>query len=265
MTYLLKEWKEQTRGKGLWLSLCMVVVMSIFILLETRSVPMDYGFTILLLSLYEINVYLLPLIGLFISSFSIMQEKELKTMMIITTKKESYASFLWKKSIANQAIILGIILAWFFLLAAVAKLYFVVNLTHLFYFLITIAVLLIVFNQIGIFLGSICHSRMQLIGANIFVWFLFLFLIDLVFLFILPKVNYDNVHVFSIFFFLDPLHANQIFLESSLGIFSLEHMSRLMEKLVWLNPKTFLLLNVIFWVGISFGASILFKGQVEVK
>ncbi len=265
MIYLIKEWKELSRGKGLWLSIMMILFISIFVLLETRTLPSEYGFTIFLLSLYEMNLFFIPLIGLFISSFSLMQEKELKTLMMLTTKKESYASFLLKKSIAIHAITLGIFISIFLIVAILTKFSFSLHPAHFLYFLAAVSILLIIFNQIGLFLGSVCQNRMQLIGANIFTWFFFLYLVDSVFLYFLPDIHFENVKLFSFFFFLDPIHANQFFLDTALDVFSLEHMSRLMENMVWTSPTIFLILNVLIWVLLSFGASILWGSKVKTR
>ncbi|WP_017756242.1 ABC transporter permease subunit [Calidifontibacillus oryziterrae] len=263
MNYIWKEWKEQSRGKGIWISLAMVVLLSLFILLEAKSIPSEQGFTVFLLSLHEMNVFILPLLSLFIASFAIIQEKELKTLMILTTKRETYRSFLLKKSIAIHAVTLAIFVSWYFIFALIMKLYFVFNIFHFLVFLSTVITFIVVFNQIGLFLGSICNTRMQLIGANIFTWFLFVFLTDLLFLYFLPAVSYDNITIFSLFFFLDPLHSIRFYLESSLGVFSLEHMSRLMEKMVWASPSIFLLLDLAIWLVISFELSSLLRGKGE--
>jgi ABC-type transport system involved in multi-copper enzyme maturation permease subunit len=265
MTYLMKEWKEQSRSAGLWLSFSMVAVISIFILLEARALPSEHGFTMMLLSLNEMNLLLIPLISLFISSFSVIQEKELKTLLILTTKKESYSRFLVKKSGSIQLITNGLWTAWLLIIAILAKPSFNINGLQLFYFLITGMALFIIFNQIGIFLGSICSHRLQLVGAGIFTWFFFVFITDLIFLHLIPSVHLGNVGLFSIFFFLDPLHASQFFLETSLGVFSLDHKSRLMEKLVWVTPALFFIVNMLFWVFLSFGAAVLCKGRVGSK
>lgn len=261
MNYIWKEWKEQSRGKGIWLALAMVILLSIFILLEARTLPSEHGFTVFLLSLYEMNIFILPLLSIFIASFSIIQEKELKTLMILTTKKESFLSFLAKKSIAVQSVIIGVFIVWYFVFAVVMKFFFYFNVGQFMAFLVSIVFLLIIFNQIGLFLGSICNTRMQLIGANIFTWFLFVYLADLLFLYLLPTVTYDNVQLFSIFFFLDPIHAIPFYLETSLGVFSTDHMSRLMEKMVWASPVIFIVIDVIVWVALSFVFSILLKGK----
>ncbi|MGO4888457.1 ABC transporter permease subunit [Anaerobacillus sp. MEB173] len=263
MNYIVKEWKELSRGKGLWLSIAMVALVSVFLLLEARTFPLEQGFEVYLLSLYDMNVYLLPLLSLFLSAFAIMQEKEMKTLMMVMTKKESYRSFLLKKSLSIHVITLGLFIGLYFIMAVPMKLYLSFSVTSFLTFLLTVIIYLLIFNQIGIFIGSICTSRMQLVGAAVFTWFFFIFLVDLIFLYYLPAVSYDNVTMFSVFYFLDPLHAIRFFFETSLGIFSLEYMSRLMEKLVWMSPAKFLLVNVIIWIIVAFELAVQLHSKGE--
>ncbi|WP_102345063.1 copper ABC transporter permease [Bacillus sp. Marseille-P3661] len=263
MNYVWKEWIEQSRGKGIWLSLAMVVLISLLLVLQTRTLPSEQGFPVLLLSLYEMNMYIFPLLSLFIASFSIIQEKELKTLMILITKRESYRSFLFKKSIAIQAITLAVFGSWYFLLAVLMKFFFQFNVGQFIAFLSTVFVLIIIFNQIGLSLGSICNTRMQLIGANIFIWFFFVFLLDLFFLYILPSVSYENIRAFSMIFFLDPLQTIPFYLDTSLGVVSMDHLSRLMDKMVWASPTVFLAIDVIVWVILSFEIAVYFGNKGE--
>lgn len=256
MTYIEKEWKEQSRGKGIWLSLGMVALVSLFILLQSRTLPNDEGFEVFLLSLYEMNVYLLPILSLFLASFAIMQEREQKTMTILLTKKESYMSFYMKKSMAVQTVLMAVFVGWYFIFALVMKLLLSFHVVSFLCFLLAIITLMLIFNQVGLFLGSICHSRMQLVGANIFIWFFFVFFIDLAFLYFLPSVTNENISVFSVLFFLHPMHAIHFFMETSLGLFSTEHMSRLMQKLVWMSPTKFLLVDILIWITLVFGLGI---------
>ncbi|NDI33901.1 ABC transporter permease subunit [Chengkuizengella sediminis] len=256
MTYIWKEWKEQYRGKGLWLSLCMIIIVSIVIFLQTKGQAIEQGFEIFLLSIYDMNVYILPLLCLFLSSFAIMQEKELKTLMMLITKKESYRSFLLKKSIAVQFITISVLIVWYFSLAIPMKIFFVFQISQFIYFLLTVIFLMVIFNQIGLFLGSICNTRMQLVGANIFTWFLCVFLVDLIFIYILPSVSYQNVKIFSFFYFIDPLHSIRFFFETSIGLISLNHMSKLLEKFLWLSPFTFLIMDLFIWVVLIFELTI---------
>lgn len=75
MTYIWKEWLEQTRSKGLWFGVGIVMLMSVFIFMEARNSPMEHNFQAFLISLHEMHVFLLPLLCLFLGSFAVMQEK----------------------------------------------------------------------------------------------------------------------------------------------------------------------------------------------
>lgn len=259
--YIWKEWKELSRGKGLWLSLSMAMIISLFILWQSKSLPSDQGFEVYLLSLYEMNVFLIPLLSLFISSFAVMQEKEQKTLMILLTKKESYRSFFLKKSIGVQFITISVFLCWYFALAFPMKFMLFFDVSSFFVFLLTFLTLLFIFNQIGLLLGSICENRMQLVGANIFTWFFFIFLLDLLFLYILPMINEENITAFSVFYFLDPLHTLHFYLETALGLYPLDHLSRLMKKMVWLPPKHLLWITFLIWSIVSFELAVRLKSR----
>lgn len=261
MTYIWKEWIEQSRGKGIWLSLSVVILLSLFILLQSHSFPSELGFQVFLTSLYHMSVYLLPLLSLFIASYAVMQEKEQKNLLILLTKKESYRKFFLKKSLAVQSVTLSIFTGWYFFFAIPIKFFLGFDLKSFLAFLLTTSVLLIIFNQIGLLLGSVCSTRLQLVGANIFTWFLLIFLIDLVFLYFLPSVNDQNIMVFSLFYFLDPLHALPFYLETTLGLFSLDHLSRLMDRMVWMSPGSFVGLNLIIWLLATFELAVWFHSK----
>ncbi|RXT03790.1 ABC transporter permease subunit [Ammoniphilus sp. CFH 90114] len=257
MIYIWKEFKEQSRGKGLWLSFIMLGIVSLFLLLQVQSYPVEQGFTVFLISLYEMMVLLLPLLCLFIGSFSIWQEKEQRTHLILLAKRESYRGFLFKKSLAIQVVMMGMMTLWLFVLALPMKFLFSFDVTSFLAFWTATLVLSVIFSQMGIFWGSVAANRMQIVGLNLFTWFFFLFVIDLVTLFYLPAVNYENIKLFSFLYFLNPIHALQIFLETSIGLFPINHMSRLMERLIWLPPILFMLFNLVFWT------MALFEGAVR--
>lgn len=259
MPYIWKEWLEQVRSKGLWLGLAMLMFTSLFLIAEARSFPEDLGFEALLLSLFDLNIYLIPLFAMFLSSFSIFQEKELKTNMILLTKKESTTSFLFRKSVAIQFSILAAFLGAYFILAFFMIGFLSFHISSFIHFIIGLIVFLIIFNQVGIFLGSISKTKMQLIGVNIFAWFFVVFLSDLVFLYVLPAITFDNLRIFSWIYFLDPVHTLRFYLEVEFGMFSMAHMSRLMEKFVFMDAWIFMLINVIIWPLFFFGLSVLFK------
>jgi ABC-2 type transport system permease protein len=263
--YILKEWKEESRGVGIWIALAVSCTASMFILVQSRSFPPEQGFEAMLLSLYEMNLYLIPLLSLFISSLSIISEKEQKTLMIFLTKKESYRGFLLRKSIAVQTVLIGIFTVWNFVLALPMKFIQPFHLKSFLAYLIATIVLLFIFNQIGLLLGSFCNTRLQLTGTVIFSWFAFLYLLDLVFLYMLPTETKNTIQLFSAFYFLDPLHTIYFYLENALGLLSLNHLSKIVEQMVWMSPNYYLLTILLIWTVIPFELAVWFyrKGATE--
>src|SRR5690625_2619527 len=312
MAYIWKEWLEQVRGKGLWIGVGMLMLASIFLIAEARSYPTDLGFEALLLSLFDINVYFIPLFGMFLASFSIYQEKELKTEMILLTKRESYLSFFLKKSVAVQLSLITTFIGAYLILAVFMKGFLAFHVSSFLYFLLVMIVFLFIFIQLGLFLGSIAKTRMQLIGINIIIWFFVVFLIDLVFLYYfpsfiyknihtfiyiqlcfflgsiaktrmqliginiiiwffvvflidlvflyyLPAVTYQNIETFSWLYFLNPIHTMRFFLETKFELFSLTHLSQLMEKFIVMDIWKFLLINSLIWPILFTGSALIFR------
>ncbi|WP_404330529.1 ABC transporter permease [Mesobacillus maritimus] len=257
MNYIWKEWKESIRSKGLWLSLGIIIIVSLLMLSRSSGLGFDQGFYILLINLFEGLIYFIPILCLFLGAFSIFQEKEQKTLVMLLTRQESTLSFLLKKSIAIQAVLLVPIFIWFFIYLIPLKVSFVVDFSHYFLFVVALIGFMLVFTQIGVFIGSISRSRMQITGIAVVVWFYFFFLHDFMLLSILPTITHDNVQLFSVAYFLNPIQAVRMFLESGLGLYSFGNMSRLLESFMWLSPPVFFGINLLFWMGISFTLAVL--------
>jgi ABC-2 type transport system permease protein len=195
---------------------------------------------------------------LFIGAFSIFQEKEQKTLIMLLTKKDSFASFLLRKSLGLYAVILIPILVWFFLYLLLLKFNFQLDMKAYFIFILAIVTLSLVFLQMGAAIGSFSSSRMQIIGYTIFVWFYFFFLHDFILLSFLPDVTHENVKLFSSLYFLNPLQSVRMFLETGMGVYSFGHMSRLLQNFMWTKPVFFLLFNLVFWLITSIITAIVF-------
>lgn len=252
MHYIWKEWKENSRGKGLWLSFAIIVLVSISLLLRSSALSFDQGFYVLLINLFDALIYFIPILSLFLSAFALFQEKEQKTLIMLLTRRDHFTSFLFKKSMAVYTVLLGPILLWFFLYLLPLKFFFLIDVPAYLSFLAAVVCLVLVFTQLGILIGSISRSRMQIVGVTIGIWFYFFFLHDFLLLSFLAEVTHENVKVFSSFYFLNPLQSARMFLESSLGIYSFDHMSKLLQSFMWLKPGLFLLINVTLLVIISF-------------
>lgn len=257
MHYIWKEWKENLRGKGLWLSLGIFMLVSVSVYFRMSTLSFDQGFYVLLINLFDTLIYLIPILSLFIGAFSVFQEKEQKTLIMLLTKKESSFSFLYKKSLAIYSVNVIPFITWFLLYLVLLKFNFYIDLKSYFIFICALITMMIIFLQIGVMIASYCRSRMQMIGIVISIWFYFFFLHDFLLLSFLPDITHENVKWFSIAYFLNPLQAVRMFLEAGMGVYSFGHMSRLLQAFMWTKPVYFLIGNTLFWISLSFSMAVL--------
>ncbi|MBT2663772.1 ABC transporter permease subunit [Bacillus sp. ISL-45] len=257
MHFIWKEWKENIRGKGLWLAIGTIILVSVLLLVRSTSLSYDQGLYILLINLFDTLIYFIPILYLFIGAFSIFQEKEQKTLVMLLTKHESYWTFLAKKSLGMHLVLLVPVIIWFFLFLIPLKIYFKADIGTYYVFVLSITVLMLVFTQIGALVGSISRSRMQIAGIAVIIWFYFFFLHDFALLSAIQGVTHENVQLFSIAYFLNPIQAVRMYLETGVGIYSFGHMSRLLKSFMWLQPGTFLGASLIFWITATFISSVL--------
>ena len=257
MYYIWKEWKENIRSKGLWLALASVILVSILMLISSAGMGFEQGFYVLLVNLFDSLIYIIPILCLFLGAFSIFQEKEQKTLVMLLSRQESFLTFLLKKSIGIQIVLIAPVLIWFFIYLLPLKFFFEIHFGHYFLFLVVLVGLMIIFTQIGMFIGSISRSRMQITGIAVITWFYFFFLHDFALLSLLPNVTHANVQLFSAGYFLNPIQTARMFLESGLGLYSFGNMSRLLQSFMWLSPGAFYGLNLIILLGIAFIGAVL--------
>ncbi|ALC92353.1 hypothetical protein AM500_23200 [Bacillus sp. FJAT-18017] len=261
MHYIWKEWKETIRGKGLWLSMAAIIAVSAGMLF-TSSLPFDQGLYILLINLFDTLIYFIPILCLFIGAFSVFQEKEQKTMVMLLTKKDSFPSFLLKKSLALHTVFLLPLAGWLFFYLALLKFSYRIDFTGYGIFILSVFTIAIIFMQLGVMAGSISRNRMQIIGFAILIWFYFFFLHDFLLLTLLPNVTHENVKLFSAAYFLNPIQAVRVYLETGLDVYSFNHMSRLLQSFMWTKPIYFYLGSTTFWLLVSFlGATVFHRKE----
>ena len=262
MHYIWKEWKENIKGKGLWVFIGIIVLVSLFLLFKSSTLSFDQGLYVLLINLFDAIIYFIPIFCLFLGAFALFQEKEQKTLIMLLTRRDDFTSFLFKKSIAIQTVLIAPILIWFFLYLLPIKFFFQIDAISYVSFLLSLVTLVIVFTQLGILIGSISRSRMQIVGFSVAIWFYFFFLHDFILLSFLADVSYENVKLFSSVYFLNPLQAARMFLESSLGVYNFEHTSKLLQSFMWMKPILFLIGNLVIFLLISFvGAAIFHRKE----
>jgi ABC-type transport system involved in multi-copper enzyme maturation permease subunit len=252
MHYIWKEWKENIKGKGLWISFGIIVLISISLLFKSSALSFEQGFSVLLINLFDAFAYFIPIVCLFLGAFALFQEKEQKTLIMLLTGQDNFTSFLMKKSLAVHSVLIGPVILWFFLYLIPVKMFFQIDGVGYISFLLSLICLMFIFTQLGILIGSVSRSKMQIVGFTVAIWFYFFFIHDFILISFLPDVSYENVKLFSAFYFLNPLQAARMFLESSLGVYSFGHMSKLLQTFMWLKPNVFLFVNLILLLLISF-------------
>lgn len=261
--YLWKEWKEQARGKGLWVAVVTAVLVFAVLVAQARSFPADAAFLAFLLQLYDVNVYLLPLFCLLLAAFSVLAESEQRTLSMLLAKGESYVRFLWKKSAAVQGVLIFAFLSAYGVLALPLKGLLPFQAGAYAVFLFETAALIALFTQIGVLIGSACATRLQAVGAVVGIWFALLFLADLAYFYAMPSVTAENAEIFALLYFLHPLHALGLDLEVALGVFPLRHLSRLMENLFILPPRAWVAINLLVWLPSAFGLAVFLRVRRE--
>lgn len=263
--YIKKEFLEQIRSNGVWIAMILIFIASVMLLSEARGYPDENATAAFLLNSFDMFIYIIPLIGMFLAAFSVYSEKENKTFQMIITKRESFASFFFKKSISLQIVLLSLFTMLFVLLYGLASLTLTMEIDYFLLHLVTLLTLILIFNQFGILIGSLSSSKMQMIGLIIFVWFFMIFLVDVIFLYFIPMINYNNVHIFSYFFFMHPFHVARMFLEYGMDIFSTNNLSSLMNRLVILSPNAYMVINIIVWPILLLLLTMLFRNDGEIN
>lgn len=176
---------------------------------------------------------------------------------VVNKKRYVYRLFI-KKTIAVQTLLIIPIVAWFLIYLLPIKFLFEIDFISYGALIVSFICLTLVFTQLGMMIGSVSRSKMQIVGFAVAIWFYFFFLHDFILLSFLSDVSYDNVKFFSIVYFLNPISAARIFLESALGTYNFDHMSKLLQTFMWLKPGIFLLINVCFYMIVSFAIGVVF-------
>lgn len=263
--FIKKEFLEQMKGNGIWVAAILLFMTSVFLLSEARGYPSGNALEAFFLNTFDLYVYIIPLLCLFLAAFSVYGEKENKTFQMIVTRKESYTSYFLKKSISLQVVLLIAFIMIYLLVIILATIILNKDIAHGWYFITSLLVLQIIFVQLGVFIGGITKSKMQMIGFLIGAWFLIIFIVDLIYIYFIPFVDYDNVHIFSLAYFLNPLHTVRLYLEAGLGIFDMSNLSSMMNRLIQVSPGVYLILNAVLWPIIFYLLTIFFKNDGEIN
>lgn len=253
MEFVLKEWKEMYRSRIIFSSVVLILAISLLIIRQMIGYNSEITFSQMSVPLFQANLYFIPLLSMIIASFSIQHEQLQKTLPILLTRYLSPNLFFIKKSIALHLITGSTLIFSYFFVVFFSKFFMHISIGDFFYFVLSMLFISIIYVQIGCFLGCITENRIQLLSYILMIWFLSLFVYDLILMYFVPTIQSSDVLLFSIFYFLSPINSIRYFLNVKLGMFDLESFPAIFDQFTFHSPSIILLLNMALFVGVFFG------------
>lgn len=257
MVMISKEWKELYRSAIFLMIIILIVLSTSFVLYQFRGMDTQVSFRTGLVPVFQSSIYFLPLLALIYGAFSVLLEKNQRTLIMLAARGKKLSAFVVEKLIALYAVFLPSILISYMIALLPAKFVFgELVLYDFMIFLVAILILSAIFLAIGVFLGSLINQKLKLMGAAIGSWLALIYLFDLLLMYWLPSVSMKDVLFFSIIYFLSPINAVSYFLFVKLNVYQLSDLSVIYEQFTFQSPALVLIVNAFIWIGICILASI---------
>ena len=257
MVMISKEWKELYRSAIFLMIIILIFLSTRFVLYQFRGMETHVSFRTGLVPGFQSSIYFLPLLALIYGAFSILLEKDQRTLIMFAARGKKLSEFVLGKVIALYAVFLPTVLVAYTLALLPAKMVFGELILYDFsIFLLSILILSAIFLAIGVFLGAGIHQKLKLMGTAIGIWLALIYLFDLLLMYWLPSVTLNDVLFFSIIYFLSPINAVSYFLFVKLSVYQLSDLSVVYEHFTFQSPWLVFIGNAILWIGISIFASI---------
>ncbi|WP_313638787.1 ABC transporter permease [Paenibacillus sp.] len=130
------------------------------------------GYTAVTGSMLSLILYLLPLMTLFLGSFSLTSEKEEGSWQLLSTYPIGTLSFILGKYVGLAAVLLTVVAFGYGLMGTISGLIgMAFDSTTYFLFLAFSAGLVLLFLAIALFIGSLSRNRWQALTVSVAVWF----------------------------------------------------------------------------------------------
>ncbi|MRN52709.1 ABC transporter permease [Paenibacillus monticola] len=141
-------------------------------LLVINSQNIVQGYSAITGSMLSLILYLLPLMTLFLGSFSLTSEKEEGSWQLLSTYPMGTMSFILGKYVGLSAVLLIIVAFGYGLMGFISGLIGInFDATTYFLFLVFSAGLVLLFLTIALFIGSLSRNRWQALTISVSVWF----------------------------------------------------------------------------------------------
>ncbi len=223
-----KEINFNINNYWMFFSSFIIILTNFIIIYFGETISGDYSQTdnrSLILSIIHLQMYLLPLLSFILSYDSILSEKENGTLDLILSYRISSLDIFLGKLIGNSSIfILSFLLGFIPILIYLNK--SGIDVINLIKFIFNSIWLSIIFNSLALYISSLSKDRTVVILFSIFVWLFFVFIYDLLFIFLVTllygkiSINTLNILLFfnpaeifrliSIIYFM-PHDANELF------------------------------------------------------
>lgn len=257
MVMISKEWKELYRSAIFLMIIILIFLSTSFVLYQFRGMDMEVSFRTGLVPVFQSSIYFLPLLATVYGAFSVLLEKNQRTLIMFTARGKKLSEFIPGKLIALFAVFLPTILVAYTIALLPAKMVFgELVLYDFMIFLLSIIILSAIFLAIGVLLGAGIDQKLKLMGAAIGIWLGLIYLFDLLLMYWLPSISLNDVLFFSIIYFLSPINAVRYFLFVKLNVYQLSDLSVVYEHFTFQSPWLILIANAVLWIGICIIASI---------
>ncbi|RYG73682.1 hypothetical protein EU245_05090 [Lentibacillus lipolyticus] len=258
MIMIAKEWKEFYRSALFIITAGMIIISSWFVLFPYGGMDIPVAFRTGIVSVFQVSVYLLPLLATVYGAFAMAEEKNQRTLPMLLARGMTIHQFVLRKYLSLVTIFAPAILAAYVIAMIPAKSVFTdFPLQEFVLFAVSTIFLAVIFIAIGMLLGSVIGQKLTLVGFIIGTWLAFIYFIDLLLMYWLPNIAMKDVLGFSIIYFLSPLHAVQYFLFTKLDVYEFSDTSVLYDHFTFQSPWLVLIGNMVIWVAGAIGLSIL--------
>ncbi len=257
LVMIVKEWREYHRSSLLLMTVGLVVLSAWFVVFQYHGMNVSVSFRTGLVPIFQTSLYFLPLLAIFYGAFSMALEKSQRTLPILLARGMTVPQFVLRKFVSLFSVFLPTITLAYLIAMIPAKMVFEnFDIREFAVFLFSVLLLSAIFITIGILLGTIINQKVTLVGYIIGVWLVLIYLADLLLMYWLPSVAMNEVFMFSVIYFLSPVHAVQYFLFVQLHIYQLSDLSAVYEQFIFESPWLILLGNTVLWIGMSMCISI---------
>ncbi|MBO8171193.1 MAG: ABC transporter permease subunit [Bacillaceae bacterium] len=175
------EWKQASRQ--FWMILftfLLLLFQGLFLMSEllTAGSPGFSGFNRMTGQMLNLNLILLPIMGMLIGSLSISGGKEDRQWQLIQTYPLPTGHLILGKFVGLSLAFTGILAVSYGLLGMIG--FFVLpgsSIEKFLLFLLGSLVLVLIYLSIGIWLGNLARNRLQAIAGSVVIWFVSLFVL----------------------------------------------------------------------------------------